>query len=700
MRTFQTRLFTPATWSVRTKLALTASVPLLFLIPFVAILLYAAGESVYSKVLVSKVRSDLTIALQVFERLQQSKLEMVSGWAESARLRNQLDANQGRLNPDLLATQAQSMQLSYLRLIDLDGTVRSSFPLHTQALRLTQEQMEIIRSRERKAQVILMQPDELSAISDQLQEQAAQSILATSNATPDGRSQEARGLVVQVVTPLFLNGQQLGWLEGGVLLNKNFGLVDNLSNLIYPNNALLEGSEGSATIFLEDVRISTTVELNENRRALGTRVSDVVRESVMGRGEVWLERAFVVNRWYWAGYAPISAPSGSRIGMLYVGFLEQPYADLKTQLLVLFVVAVLGAMLLGGLFVNKLAKVIFRPLGKMNAVMTRQEAGDNQARVGAMKRQDEFSELAAHFDELLDQLQARQAELETINAQLDARVSQRTAALHEANEKLRKAIDQLLASEKLALMGQLTAGVAHEFNNPLAIMMGHLDLLRMELGQTEGVHTLKLLDAQVQRMQRIVQKLLQFCRPEGDVNPDGQVDPEQIISDSLLFVQSDLVQCKAKVIREQRSTCKVQISATALQQILVNLLINASHALEAFHAQPFEGWVPTIRIRCTDEKTPEGRQAVCIRVENNGAAIDPTRQQEIFRMFFTTKREGKGSGVGLSVSKMLIQRCGGSLLVDSPVADKPFVHGVAFEVWVLQKAKPTSEILEKSIEVQ
>ncbi|MDX1670580.1 MAG: ATP-binding protein, partial [Limnobacter sp.] len=332
--------------------------------------------------------------------------------------------------------------------------------------------------------------------------------------------------------------------------------------------------------------------------------------------------------------------------------------------------------------------------------MTRQEAGDNQARVGSMKRQDEFSELAAHFDELLDQLQARRVELETINAELDERVSQRTAALHDANEKLRKAIDQMLATEKLALMGQLTAGVAHEFNNPLAIMMGHLDLLRMEMQQAEGVHTLKLLDAQVQRMQRIVQKLLQFCRPEGDMNPDGQVDPEQIVSDSLLFVKNELAQCKAQVVREQASSFKVQISATALQQILVNLLINASHALESFGLHAHAGWVPTIHIRTRDARTPEGRQAVCIRVENNGASIELERQQDIFKMFFTTKREGKGSGVGLSVSKMLIQRCGGTLTVHSPVEQKPAPHGVAFEIWVLQEAKPTSEMLQESVQIQ
>lgn len=695
----RSKLVNPSQWSVKTKLILTASIPLMLLVPVVAVLLYAAGESVYNKVLVSKVRSDLVIALQVFERLQQSKLESVSAWAESAKLRNLLASNKAQIDPETLGAQVEQMELSYLRFIGLDGAIQSTYPLNPNAPRLNKDQLATIRERERLAQVILVQPEELNAISPITERTASQPIFATSNASPDGRDKETRGLMVQVVTPLYLEGVQLGWLEGGVLLNKNFSLVDNLSSLIYPSNALLEGSQGSATIFLEDVRVSTTIELDENRRALGTRVSDVVRQSVMGRGEVWLERAFVVNNWYWAGYAPLTAPSGSRIGMLYVGFLEAPYAALKTQLLVLFLIAVGCAILLGAVMVNKLAKVIFKPLGKMNSVMTRQESGETQARVGRMHREDEFSELSKHFDDLLDQLQARRLELETINEELDARVSQRTAALHEANEKLRKAIEQVLATEKLALMGQLTAGVAHEFNNPLAIMMGHLDLLRMELNGQSTNETLVLLDSQIQRMQRIVQKLLQFCRPDEGFQAEDVVDVEQVISDSLLFVQAELAQCKARVQVDYGTVQSVQISQTALQQTLVNLLINASHAVEAFAEQQPEDWMPLIKISTKDVLTEERRAAVCIRVENNGPAIPKTRQTQIFKMFFTTKRDRKGSGVGLSVSKMLIQRYGGNLTVISPVFSSPVAHGVAFEVTVLCQARLTSELLQESIQI-
>eukprot|EP01038_Epipyxis_sp_PR26KG_P002200 gene2200-3135_t len=114
------------------------------------------------------------------------------------------------------------------------------------------------------------------------------------------------------------------------------------------------------------------------------------------------------------------------------------------------------------------------------------------------------------LDALLDQLDARRSELLGLNEQLDERVRQRTADLQAANQKLHQAVEQLLASEKLAALGQLTAGIAHEFNNPLAIMMGHLDLIRMTLNDPESLKTVRLLDEQVHRMRNIVQKLLQF----------------------------------------------------------------------------------------------------------------------------------------------------------------------------------------------
>jgi two-component system, NtrC family, sensor kinase len=114
-------------------------------------------------------------------------------------------------------------------------------------------------------------------------------------------------------------------------LNQNLAFVDTINDLIYHDSALPEGSQGTVTLFLDDVRISTNVRLFENRRAIGTRVSAAVRSAVLEQGRIWLDSAFVVNNWYISGYEPMLDSYNRRVGMLYAGFLEKPFTAAKRQ---------------------------------------------------------------------------------------------------------------------------------------------------------------------------------------------------------------------------------------------------------------------------------------------------------------------------------------------------------------------------------
>ncbi len=661
-------------------------------------LVWSAGQAAYTKILISKVRSDLVLAQQEFTDVQESKSQALKAWSESAYLRNLLNQRDGKLTNKDLQAQAERLGFAYLRLISPTGMVVSSFPSRLPYM-LDPEVQKSVKFRESGSYTVLLSNKELMDISPDLASRAIQTIIPTSNASPSPKSTEDRGLVVQVLQPVFNNGNMLGYLEGGLLLNGNLGLVDEINNLIYSPNTLLEGSIGTTTIFLEDVRVATTVRRDGESRALGTRVSDVVRQSVLGRGEVWLERAFVVNDWYVAAYAPLLSPEGARIGMFYVGFLEAPYANIKTQLLILFLLAVGAAMVLGAMMVVRLTSGIFYPLRRMNYIMSLQERGDTAARVGDLRREDEFADLANHFDALLDQLDARRSELLGLNGQLDERVRQRTADLQAANQKLHQAVEQLLASEKLAALGQLTAGIAHEFNNPLAIMMGHLDLIRITLNDPESLKTVRLLDEQVHRMRNIVQKLLQFCRPDEYASYTEEINVNEIIQDSILFVRNEIDMVRAQLKLELKAQHTVQISKTELQQVMVNLLINATHALEG----PFDSTSaaldegPTISIKTADVRLNDGQQAVQILVQNNGEVIPPDRLQLIFKMFYTSKQAGRGTGLGLPVSRMLVQRYGGDLWATSPVLPEVEPQfGACFEIVLRCKARPSADILKET----
>ncbi|EWS58010.1 hypothetical protein Y695_04738 [Hydrogenophaga sp. T4] len=113
-------------------------------------------------------------------------------------------------------------------------------------------------------------------------------------------------------------GRTTALLAGGLLLNQNLDFIDHINRIVYPDGALPFGSEGTATLFLDDVRITTNVRLFQDQRAIGTRVSQTVRDRVLGQGQTWLDRAFVVNDWYVSAYDPLLDATGQRIGMLYV----------------------------------------------------------------------------------------------------------------------------------------------------------------------------------------------------------------------------------------------------------------------------------------------------------------------------------------------------------------------------------------------
>ena len=108
--------------------------------------------------------------------------------------------------------------------------------------------------------------------------------MPTPNAVPTDRSSETHGMVVHAASPVTTRGRREAALVGGILLNQNLVFIDTINDLVYRAASLPEGSQGTATLFLEDVRISTNVRLFEGRRALGTRVSAAVRSAVHGRG--------------------------------------------------------------------------------------------------------------------------------------------------------------------------------------------------------------------------------------------------------------------------------------------------------------------------------------------------------------------------------------------------------------------------------
>jgi two-component system NtrC family sensor kinase len=189
--------------------------------------------------------------------------------------------------------------------------------------------------------------DEVSKEGRGLARKATFNLIPVPKEKPASKIEETSGMVLKSAYPILdFNGEILGVLTGGVLLNRNYQIVDRIKNLVF-KDAKYKGKEiGTATIFLGDLRISTNVMDKEGNRAIGTRVSKEVYEQVLGKGLPWIQRAFVVDDWYITAYEPIRDVQDKIVGMLYVGMLESKYALMRERLILLFFFFSMSGMLI------------------------------------------------------------------------------------------------------------------------------------------------------------------------------------------------------------------------------------------------------------------------------------------------------------------------------------------------------------------
>ncbi|MFG1376275.1 cache domain-containing protein [Xanthobacter autotrophicus] len=663
--------------SVRARLLAIALLPTLIIMPAVLALVVTWWTRQFDHLLISKVAGDLTIARQYLDRLMERSDETLHALGDSVAFARvaQAGTGDGAAMADFLDGRRRAMGLDFLYLLDPQGRRIAASPPSAQDGAAAPLWLVERRALDGQAstQIDIFGPEQLARLSPELAARAHIALVPTPGAVPTARDAEDRGMVVQSGTPVQLvDGTRTGALVGGILLNQNLDFIDTINDLVYRPGSLPEGSAGTATLFVDDVRVSTNVRLFEGRRALGTRVSQEVRAAVLGEGRVWLDRAFVVNDWYISAYEPVMDSKGQRIGMLYVGFLEAPFLALKRASLAAVGIGFLLVALIASPVLLRWAAGIFRPLEAMNATIAQVEAGTLSARTGVAATSDEIGRVAHHLDGMLDLLQQRDAELRRWTQELDRRVAARTAELKDANAQLAATQRQLVMSEKLAAIGEITAGVAHEINNPVAVIQGNLDVARDVLGPAAApVRTeFNLIDQQVHRITIIVSKLLQFARPAEFAGHLEPVAPSEVIGDALLLVQYLLARGEIEVVRDETATCLVLMNRVELQQVLINLMVNAAHAMP-------EGGTLTLRTR---PMVHNGRAGVSIAVADTGPGIAPEHVARVFDPFFTTKPQGgdkAGTGLGLSISFTLVDRAGGTMSLASPQG-----QGAAFAVWL------------------
>ena len=629
--------------SVRLQLLVMALVPLMVLLPVLLVMGISRWNNDYNNLLIAKVESELQVAEQYLQRIVGATGTSVEALAASLAI--QKAAEDGRLN-DFLTSEKDALGLDFLSIVQ-----PTSIDEHTQKWPVVQSAL----TGTARTAVDLFEADDLLMIDVALAEQAELILIPTEAAVPSDKVAETRGMMIHTAAPVSINGSQRV-LVGGILLNRNLDFIDTINTLVYQRKNTAEDPRGTATLFLEDVRISTNVRLFENVRALGTRVSAEVRSAVLNQGQTWLDRAFVVNDWYISGYLPIYDSFDQRIGMLYVGFLEEPFRLVKRDAIAMMWIAFIGVLIVFIPVFLRLAGGIFSPLERMTKTMRRVETGDLTARNNLNRSGGEIAEVSHHLDHLLDQVQERDKQLRDWADDLNVRVEERTAQLQEANQKLETTYKQLVMSEKLASIGEITAGVAHEINNPVAVIQGNVDVVRLTLGeQAEPVKTeLDLIDRQIMRIGGIVGKLLQFARPSDYGKFEEYVNLRDVTQDSLGLVDHVYASKDIDVKLELTNVPDVKINPSELQQVIINLIINAVQAMDG------KG-ILTIQSHVLER---DGKNGVCLAFHDSGPGISEDTINTIFDPFFTTKR-AKGTGLGLSISQTIIQTAGGIITADN-----------------------------------
>ena len=328
----------------------------------------------------------------------------------------------------------------------------------------------------------------------------------------------------------------------------------------------------------------------------------------------------------------------------------------------------LGFVILAALLVSVLVqRIVYRPLEDLKVGSERLAEGDLEHPI-PVRSDDELGQLAGSFNSMMRRLRESRAELQDWGRTLEQKVE-------DATHELQIAQAEAARGEKLASVGLLAAGIAHELNNPLTGVLTFSHLVRKQLpDDSPQAEDLDLVIQETKRCATIIRRLLDFAREKA---------PEKKYSDINLMIEetTHLIAQSAQVadidiiLQLDETLPTVWVDEDLLKQVIMNMLVNAQHAIDG-------GGRITVRTSVWQE-SPDGGEGgdskpmAMISIADSGCGISEENLQRIFDPFFTTKGVGKGTGLGLSVSHGTIKAHGGSVEVESTVGE-----GTEFRIYV------------------
>lgn len=339
---------------------------------------------------------------------------------------------------------------------------------------------------------------------------------------------------------------------------------------------------------------------------------------------------------------PAFGPTGQQVVsvryLISYDSIDARMQETRRHFVLIAIAALFGCLVM----VSLIARRITHPIASLTDGARSLARGELETRI-AVESRDELGTLAQAFNDMAESLAANRAEL-----------TRKNQALSTANEHMQAMQEQLLRSERLAAIGQLAAGVSHEIDNPVGIILGHAELLLEDMPEEDPLREdVSAIIEECRRCKRITGGLLGFARSaEGH---QERVALNQLVEETVTSLRPQKL-FKGLDLKTERPAGTLYVTADAdqLRQVMINILLNAAQAMQG---------VGMLRV------TLEGRSGqVWIHVDDNGPGIPEADRERVFQPFYSTKAHGEGTGLGLPLCRKLVESQGGEIVaLQSPL---------------------------------
>jgi len=327
--------------------------------------------------------------------------------------------------------------------------------------------------------------------------------------------------------------------------------------------------------------------------------------------------------------------------------LEPLYQKLRKSEKIILLYILLNTIILVLFGIYLLSKMVVRPIHRLLSITEEFKDGEPFPNL-VDSSPNEIGRLSRSLNMMLKRLDENKKELK-------AHIS----SLEKANLDLRKAQDEIIKSEKLASVGRLAAGVAHEIGNPIGITLGYLELLKDgTLSKVESRDFLKRIESEITRINQIIRQLLDFSRPASGEREQTHIHGLIMETINMLKPQPMMAHIKIRPVL-QASKDTVWADPNQLKQVFLNIILNAADAVTVKEVSNDET-AGTLTI-----KTIDAEDSIELRFEDTGSGIPEQELAHVFDPFYTTKDTGTGTGLGLSVCYRIIEGMEGSILAEN-----------------------------------